>query len=58
MVQSLTSMQQFNQIYWSKTMEWTATKYEEGKNFKIIQNTPQNASIQQMLWLLIQFTYL
>ena len=39
-------------------MEWTAKKYKGGKNFRIIQNTPQNISIQQMLWLLIHFTYL
>ena len=49
MVQSLTSMQQFNQICWTKTMEWTATKYKEGKYFRIIQNTFENISIQQML---------
>ena len=42
MVQSLTSMQQFNQICWTKTVEWTATKYKGGKNFRIIQNTPPN----------------
>ena len=57
-VQSLTSIQQFNQICWTKPMEWTATKYKGGKNFRIIQNPPQNRSIQQMLWLLIHFTYL
>ena len=27
-VQSLTSMQQFNQICWTKTMKWTARKYK------------------------------
>ena len=39
-------------------MEWTAAKYKEGKNFRIIQNPPQNISIQQMLWLLIKPFYL
>ena len=54
MVQSLTSLQQFNQICLIKIMEWNATKYKEGKNFRIIQ--PQNLSIQQMLWLLIHLS--
>ena len=36
-------------------MEWTATKYKGGKNFRIIQNTPKIISIQQMLQLLIHF---
>ena len=57
MVQSLTGMQKFNWICWTKTMACTATKYKECKNFKNIEN-PQNISIQQMLELLIHFTCL
>ena len=58
MVQSLTSMQQFNQVCWTKTMERTATRYKECKNFRSIQNPPQNISIPTNVKLLIHFTCL
>ena len=58
MVQSLTTMQQFNQICWTKTMEWTAKKHKGCKNFNIIQNAHQSIFIYEILQLLIHFSYM
>ena len=56
MVQYFTSMEQFNQICWMKTMESNTTKYNGAKNCRIFQNTTQNISIHKILQLLIPFT--